>query len=848
MNTSKIIKGAVSNGHYTVTAPIVKEDYGLYLQIEGVELPSTYEVDFSNSENSGSSVTMIGNADGVLIPRQFISTGKDVFAFLYHVGADFGRTVYKFRIPNKVRPDRTNEEPTPEEQSTIDQAISALNEAVAQTAGDVESADQSAQSAKEDADRAEQAKDDASTFAQRSANSAQASSDYSESAQASATASANSASASAQIKANVEELVDDAQASADASERSASNAYTYATSAERSSVNASSSAQSASGYASSAQTSANTASAKAQDTSTSAQTASEKASESAQSASQALTYKTDAESAKTASQTAQGLAESARDSAVSAKNDAEQAKADAESARDEAQSIVDGISGALDDKADIITDTASGSIACFSDGADNLPLKSLVVDINPVQDLHGQESPWPAGGGKNLFNPDTVVVGYIDDTTGGLTETSIGLNSRASEYIAVDGGTSYFFANNAPFGRWGAWYDENKGYISSCNGVGVKTAPSAAKYVRITVSHQNNNPDYADNVMVAKSTTEISYAPYENICPISGWTEVDVEQKGKNLCDVDTYGRTLPYTTNGITFSKSANGNYHASGTATGSAFFNLTFNSATDPFMPATPFIGKNLFVSVGNSKIEAYLGYFRQDNTFTQLTNGSIIPAEAVGLRCYTVIRQGTTIDDDFYPQIELGSIATPYEPYTGRSITIDLGQTVYGAKLYPLEGKAVIDRAMVDLGTLDWYNTGTATSGINRFGYSVESLDIKLPSANNVRANMICDRYATETADGTYLKRQGIAINASNKRIFVFDPLYNDVADLENADHLTFFLCYELATPIEIQLSANQINSLLGANNIWADSGDTEVEYRADTKLYIAKKIAEAISALS
>lgn len=130
MDTSKIIRGVASNGRYTVTAPIIKEDYGLYLQIEGVELPQTYEVDFSNSENNGTSVTMIGNADGVLIPSQFISTGKDVFAFLYHVGENFGRTVYKFRIPNKVRPDRTDETPTPEEQSVIDQTISALNDAV----------------------------------------------------------------------------------------------------------------------------------------------------------------------------------------------------------------------------------------------------------------------------------------------------------------------------------------------------------------------------------------------------------------------------------------------------------------------------------------------------------------------------------------------------------------------------------------------------------------------------------------------------------------------------------------------------------------------------------------------
>ena len=135
MDTSKIIRGVVSSGRYTVTAPIIKEDYGLYLKIEGVELPSTYEVDFSNSENSGTSVTMIGNADGVLIPRQFIDSGKDVFAFLYHVGDNYGRTVFKFRIPNKVRPDRTNETPTPEQQSVIDQTISALNEAKAEWEG-----------------------------------------------------------------------------------------------------------------------------------------------------------------------------------------------------------------------------------------------------------------------------------------------------------------------------------------------------------------------------------------------------------------------------------------------------------------------------------------------------------------------------------------------------------------------------------------------------------------------------------------------------------------------------------------------------------------------------------------
>ena len=200
MDTSKIIKGVVNSGRYTVTAPIVKEDYGLYLQIEGVELPQTYEVDFSNSEHNGTSVTMIGNSDGVLIPHQFIDTGKDVFAFLYHVGSGYGRTVYKFRIPNKVRPDRTEEQPTPEEQSVIDQAISALNSAVAQTAQDVIDADASAQSAQGYVEQAETARNTAQTYAnnaQTSATQASASASQASASAGTASAAATSASASA---------------------------------------------------------------------------------------------------------------------------------------------------------------------------------------------------------------------------------------------------------------------------------------------------------------------------------------------------------------------------------------------------------------------------------------------------------------------------------------------------------------------------------------------------------------------------------------------------------------------------------------------------------------------------
>ena len=198
MNTSKIIKGVVGGSRYTVTAPIMKEDYGLYLQIEGCELPSTYEVDFSNDEHCGTSVTMIGDENGVLIPSQFISDGKDVFAFYYHVGADYGRTTYKFRIPNKCRPDRTNEQPIPEQQSTIDQAIAALNSAVEQTAADVESADASAQSAAESAETATAKASEAAASEAQAGTYAGNAAQFAVQSAASAQASAQSASAASQ--------------------------------------------------------------------------------------------------------------------------------------------------------------------------------------------------------------------------------------------------------------------------------------------------------------------------------------------------------------------------------------------------------------------------------------------------------------------------------------------------------------------------------------------------------------------------------------------------------------------------------------------------------------------------
>ena len=40
-----------------------------------------------------------------------------------------------------------------------------------------------------------------------------------------------------------------------------------------------------------------------------------------------------------------------------------------------------------------------------------VPLKKLKVSVEPVQDLHGYDHPWPAGGGINLWNNEAFTYG-----------------------------------------------------------------------------------------------------------------------------------------------------------------------------------------------------------------------------------------------------------------------------------------------------------------------------------------------------------------------------------------------------------------------------------------------------
>lgn len=125
-------------------------DYGQILKIEGLDLPTACQVHFSNLEINGFSTTAIATNGEVEIPNDLLKSGHPVYAFVYlHTGENDGETEYRVTCYVNRRPQPVNPDPTPGQQDSIDQAIAALNDAVEQTARDVDTAEAKAQEAAE---------------------------------------------------------------------------------------------------------------------------------------------------------------------------------------------------------------------------------------------------------------------------------------------------------------------------------------------------------------------------------------------------------------------------------------------------------------------------------------------------------------------------------------------------------------------------------------------------------------------------------------------------------------------------------------------------------------------------
>lgn len=175
---------------------------------------------------------------------------------------------------------------------------------------------------------------------------------------------------------------------------------------------------------------------------------------------------------------------------------------------------------------------------------------------------------------------------------------------------------------------------------------------------------------------------------------------------------------------------------------------------------------------------------------------------------------------------------------------TITTNLPQTVYGGTLEVVSGKLVIDKGYVDLGSINWVKLTNATKTF--FQTMSEIADMKKSSGTNVLQGFICSCYKEktwyQTLDNASIDKAICEGWNGKSYIAIADSTYVDLSASEFKTAMNGVqLVYELATQTEIQLTPTEVKTLLGANNIWSESGTVEVEYRADSTLAYNELVA-------
>jgi hypothetical protein len=200
-----------------------------------------------------------------------------------------------------------------------------------------------------------------------------------------------------------------------------------------------------------------------------------------------------------------------------------------------------------------------------------------------------------------------------------------------------------------------------------------------------------------------------------------------------------------------------------------------------------------------------------------------------------------QGYSLTAINYAQVESGSTATSYEPYsnicpisgstsvtvtvsdgeTSTTKTTALGQTVYGGQLNVLTGELTIDREFI---TFDGSENWQTNAGQN--GYTLYNV---LPTAIT-RGNGISNEFYVQTS---YYTQMSLILGQNNRNIYAIQINNNisGVTDLASwkswLSNNNCQICYDVA-PQTVQLTPQEVNSLLGQNNISADTGDVDIVY--------------------
>ena len=482
--------------------------------------------------------------------------------------------------------------------------------------------------------------------------------------------------------------------------------------------------------------------------------------------------------------------------------------------------IIDGQGNTLSVLAEALTKTASGNPVVISDCAGG-KARSLITEINAIQDLHGLPFPYVGGAGKNKlptvlsaikannthgiwdgnsFTYEGITATVKTDSVGNITGFSC--NGTSSNVFYLNIGT-YDFVSGTDVCMSGG-KSANKYLViqglsflkDTGSGIVINTV-NETKWIQLVIlSGQTcSNEVFYPQIEIGNSKT--SFAPYSNICPISGRDSVVVDDVGANLASksaVSTNASGAIVTSAGTIFSAvEANKSYVLS--------FNLKEKMSAS---------------SLQNRRLSLYLNdsvslYQWTDTDTSGRQRITITPTASGYLNFWAgadVFSVNTEVIDDIY----LTDITT--------SATIQLGTTVYGADINWDTGVMTVKTTAVDGGSLNWSYWDS--------GIFIATIADK--TALNV-TDIKCSCYKRGREDGGIFC---LVDNENQKKIvYIWDSSYSP--DATGAAALKTALTgqqieYRLAAPTTIQLTPKQLEMLKGYNRVSIDNGSIEVGYIA------------------
>ena len=163
-----------------------------------------------------------------------------------------------------------------------------------------------------------------------------------------------------------------------------------------------------------------------------------------------------------------------------------------------------------------------------------------------------------------------------------------------------------------------------------------------------------------------------------------------------------------------------------------------------------------------------------------------------------------------------------------------------TVYGGSLNVVSGELTVDRMYKEmLGNIPWQRSTKYPGGF------YVTTDVFTENGDSIKINtpFMCTHAKTARNLSEYVYGTCFMDGSVNIRIMSEESTLAQWAsylDTQKTEGTPVSCCFWLSDPYTIQLASKEVNTILGQNNIWSDSGNIlELEYTADTKLYIGNQ---------